>query len=100
MAAGARALGRLGSKLGPKGSGPVVEPPVATYFQKKGIVIIEILVSIIQGISFSSPKTYFQKSRPGENNNIPYVCEFYENQKAAQRYSDQFGGSIAPRSPF
>ena len=48
----------------PKGSGSALEPPVAMYFHKKGIVIIEILVSIFQGISFSSPKTYFQKKRP------------------------------------
>jgi len=35
----ARALGRLGSKLGPMGPGPALGPPVAMYFHKKGIEI-------------------------------------------------------------
>ena len=45
-------------------------------------------------------RTDFKKMHPKQTGPIMYLLCFYEHQKDTQRNSEQFGGSIAPRSLF
>ena len=49
---------------------------------------------------FSSQQTFFSENAPRKIDDIMICWRLYGNKKDAQRNSEQFGGSSAPRSLF
>ena len=49
---------------------------------------------------FLLSKLFFSENAPRKIDDIMFLLRFYGNKKGAQRNSEQFGGSSAPRSLF